>query len=102
MDTVPEPLNLDHLDDKRVELTVVIAIPARTIGMAEPMWGQVILADAALHLAEDEPNKAVAILLGAALEASCRRDGDQTDLAVGAAIHLLKGVAESQAQGVTA
>lgn len=101
MQPIASTAMLDAADGKRTTVTLELAIPTRELLMAAPMWQHTTLADAALHLSEEEPNKGVAVLLGSALDAAVRADGDQVILAVAAAVVLLQRVAISQLGGVT-
>jgi hypothetical protein len=79
---------------------VDLDLDARVLAMAEPLHAHIVLGNAALHLADDDPNKGVVLLMGAALEATARADEDGACHALGAAIHLLRQITESQLRGV--
>lgn len=100
MQPVPDPVLLAAADGKRTTIAVELAIPTRDLALAEADWQHRTLADAALHLAEEEPNKAVAVLIGSALDAACRGDLQHAALAIGATVPLLQSVARSQLLGV--
>lgn len=85
-----------------VRLTSTLSIPLASVNDAEPGWQHTLTAQLAARMWEHEgPGKAVAELLAVALDAACLHDDELALLSLGAAIHLLKGVAEVQAQGVT-
>lgn len=100
MSTMLDPSVLDAAHGKRVEITLALSVPAFGVLLSgEPPTARQ-LADAALHLAEEEPNKAVALLIGSAVDCATRADDVNIALAVRAAVVLLRSIAHSQLQGV--
>jgi len=78
-----------------------VSIPTVDLFMADHSSTANQLAKAALLLAQEEgPNKAVALLLGSALDSATRADAANTDLAMRAAVVVLQEIATSQLRGV--
>lgn len=100
MQPLPDLALIDAAHGKRTEVTLGISMPTIDLLTADRNTGHASLATAALHMAEGEPNKAVAVLLGCALDGSARGDSSNVVLAVGAAVHILRDVAASQLRGV--
>lgn len=100
MTHLPDPDTLDEAHGKRTRISITLELDAHSLLMAEPLHAHVVLSRAAYKLADELSNNAVTLLIGSALEATCRQDKDSAAMALGAAVELLRQITESQLQGV--
>jgi hypothetical protein len=90
----------DVAADKVTLVTLQLNLDTRTLIESAASNDAISLAAASVRVAMDEPNKAVTVLVGAALENMAANLPDHATLALGAAVHLLRGVAASQLLGI--
>lgn len=95
------PELVDRAADKVTVVQLVLNLDAATLLQAESDAQQTELAAASVRIAHDEPNKAVTVLVGAALENMAAGLPEHALMALGAAAHLLRAVAASQLLGIT-
>lgn len=84
----------------QAKIAVTFNVTAAVIAQAVVAVEAKTLADAALTITEEEPNKAVAVLLGSALEMAAAGMQEHAYLALQSAVHLTKSVLASRALGV--
>lgn len=101
MSTMPDPSLMDAAHGQRTELSVLVSIPTVDLFLNDHHGPADQLAHAAVMLAQEEgPNKAVALLLGSALDSATRGDSSNVVLAMRAAVVVLQDIATSQLRGV--
>jgi hypothetical protein len=86
---------------RQVRMVATFNLTASVIASAVVAVEAELVADAALAIAVDEPNKAISVLIGSALEMTATGMSDHAWLSLQAAVHLLRSVAASQAEGIT-
>lgn len=100
--STPTPAPAPEPDEggPQVRLSIAFNLTASVIASAVVSVEAETLADAALAIAEEEPNKAVAALVGAALEMAAAGMADHAYLALQSAVHRIRSVAASQLLGI--
>lgn len=86
--------------NRHTVIDVHLELPSITVLASCPSAQAMTLANAVQRIADDEPNRAVAMLIGAALSHAAVRQDDHAALSLLAAVHLLAGVTRSQLLGV--